>query len=85
LPLCVQSDTLPWVNGNIAVFAHPYFAVTDADGAFEIKDAPAGKYRLVVWNFAYNNGADGRAGQSIAIPTDTRVDLGEIVFTPPRE
>ena len=31
------------------VFNHPYFAVTDANGNFEIKNAPAGKLNLVSW------------------------------------
>jgi hypothetical protein len=40
----------PWMTGHIRVFDHPYYAVTDADGNFEIKNAPAGKWRLVVWH-----------------------------------
>src|SRR5262249_41385609 len=38
-----------WMKGYIRVFDHPYFAVTDKDGNFEIKDAPAGTWNLVVW------------------------------------
>src|SRR5207302_1584852 len=30
-----------WMNGYVRVFNHPYYAVTDADGNFEIKGAPA--------------------------------------------
>src|SRR5262249_8550197 len=32
----------PWMKGSLWVFDHPYFAVTDKDGNFEIKGAPAG-------------------------------------------
>lgn len=39
-----------WMKGYVATFKHPYFAVTDADGKFEIKHAPAGRYRLVFWH-----------------------------------
>ncbi len=39
-----------WMKASIRVFSHPYFYVTAADGNFEIKDAPAGKYRLVIWH-----------------------------------
>jgi hypothetical protein len=28
----------------------PYFAVTDKDGNFEIKNIPAGKYTLKTWS-----------------------------------
>jgi len=39
-----------WMKGYVGVFKHPYFAVTDADGKFEIKNAPEGKFRLVIWH-----------------------------------
>jgi hypothetical protein len=39
----------PWMKGWVGVFKHPYHAVTDADGHFEIKNAPAGKWRLITW------------------------------------
>ena len=53
----------PWMAGRIKTFEHPYFAVTDADGKFEIKDAPAGKFR-VVYNheLGLHKGAAGAAG-----------------------
>src|SRR5262249_47186344 len=38
----------PWMNGWVRVFDHPYFALTDENGKFQIKDAPAGQYRLVI-------------------------------------
>lgn len=40
----------PWVRGYIAVFDHPYFAVTDADGVFAIERLPAGTYTMKVWH-----------------------------------
>jgi hypothetical protein len=40
----------PWMKGWVRVFDHPYYAVTDADGNFEIKNAPAGKFRMVIWH-----------------------------------
>ena len=40
----------PWMKGYIGSFAHPYFTVTDADGNFEIKNAPVGKFQLVLWH-----------------------------------
>src|SRR4051812_39112552 len=47
LPIKVECNIHPWMNGRVGVFTHPYFALTDADGNFEIKNAPAGKYRIV--------------------------------------
>jgi hypothetical protein len=48
LPIIVKCDIHGWMNGWIAVLKNPYFAITDEDGKFEIKDAPAGDFRLVI-------------------------------------
>jgi len=39
-----------WMNGYLLPLPTPYYAVTDAEGKFEIKDVPAGEYRLVGWH-----------------------------------
>jgi plastocyanin len=39
-----------WMSGWIYVFDHPYFAVTDADGNFTIKDVPPGDHVLELWH-----------------------------------
>ena len=41
-----KCDVHPWMFSYITVVDHPYFAVTDKDGAFTIKDVPPGKYTL---------------------------------------
>jgi plastocyanin len=38
------------MNAFILVFAHRYFATTDADGHYRIRDIPPGSYTVVVWN-----------------------------------
>lgn len=48
-----QCDIHSDMNGYWAGFAHPYFAVTDADGKFEISGVPPGKYILVAWHEGY--------------------------------
>ena len=40
----------PEMSGFLVVAPTPYFAVTDSDGAFEIKDVPAGTYTLKTWS-----------------------------------
>jgi len=40
----------PEMSGYAIVVATPYFAVTDKDGNFEIKNIPAGKYTLKTWS-----------------------------------
>ena len=40
----------PEMSGYVVVVPTPYFGVTDKEGAFEIKDVPAGKYTLKTWS-----------------------------------
>lgn len=42
-----QCDVHPWMFAWVSVFDNPYFAVTDKDGKFTIKNVPPGKYTLV--------------------------------------
>ena len=42
----VRCNNHPWMNAFINVSATPFFAVSDADGRFEIKGLPAGTYTL---------------------------------------
>jgi plastocyanin len=53
----------PEMSGYVVVVPTPYFGVTDSDGAFEIKDVPAGKYTLTTWS------EDGK-------PTTQAVEVG---------
>jgi hypothetical protein len=47
----LSCDIHKWMTGRIAVFDHPYFAVTDKDGKYEIKNAPAGvDVTLAYWH-----------------------------------
>jgi plastocyanin len=48
-PVSLSCTIHGWMKGYLIVVNHPYYAVTDAQGNFEIKDAPAGTWNLVVW------------------------------------
>jgi len=43
----VECNQHPWMQMYVNVLPHPYFAVSAADGSFQIKDLPAGEYTLV--------------------------------------
>jgi hypothetical protein len=61
-----------WMTGYVRIFDHPYFAVTDDDGKFEIKNAPVGKFRIVYWHEnGVKGGAMGRFGEVIEIKGPT--------------
>ncbi|MFT4570417.1 MAG: plastocyanin [Hyphomicrobiaceae bacterium] len=40
----IKCDVHPWMEAHAAVFDHPFFAVTAADGSFSIEGLPAGSY-----------------------------------------
>jgi len=46
--LMFKCEVHPWMFAWVSVFDHPYFAVTDKDGKYTIKDVPDGKYTLQV-------------------------------------
>jgi hypothetical protein len=48
-----QCDVHNNMNAYWAGFNHPYFAVTDADGRFEISGVPPGTYTVVAWHEGY--------------------------------
>jgi hypothetical protein len=50
-PIIPYSCTIhPWMKGYVLALNTPYYAITDAEGKFEIKNVPAGNYRLVGWH-----------------------------------
>jgi hypothetical protein len=51
-PALVTCDIHNWMQAYWMVFDHPYFAVTDEKGNFEIKNVPAGTQKVVVWQEA---------------------------------
>ena len=72
-PISYKCSVHPWMAGWVRVFDHPYYAVTDDDGKFEIKNAPAGKFRMVVWHekVGFLDGKDGRFGRPVQIAGPT--------------
>ncbi|MBV8880943.1 MAG: hypothetical protein JO332_13315 [Planctomycetaceae bacterium] len=50
VPIKVICNVHPWMACFVCVVDHPFFAVTDAAGRFEIKGLPAGTYTLGVWH-----------------------------------
>jgi plastocyanin len=45
-----KCDIHTWMESRALIFDHPFFAVTGADGTFEIKDLPPGSYTLTAWH-----------------------------------
>jgi plastocyanin len=45
-----KCDVHPWMRAYIGVLDHPFFAVTSADGAFELNGLPPGTYTVEAWH-----------------------------------
>ena len=74
-PAEVTCDIHPWMKAWWMVFNHPYFAVTDAKGYFEIKNAPAGTQKVVVWQEAVDKGGfvTAASGEEVVIKANDSV------------
>ena len=72
----LRSDVHPWTRGYVAVFDHPYFAVSAPNGGFQIETVPTGSYTLVAWHERF-----GRVEQPVTIgagvATDVTITFGD--------
>ncbi|MBS0265602.1 MAG: hypothetical protein JSS02_26955 [Planctomycetes bacterium] len=61
-PIPVKCDLHPWMKAYQIPLDHPFFAVTDESGKFEIKGLPAGKHQFTVWQEVggYVKGLNGK-------------------------
>ncbi len=50
VPMPIRSDINPWKKSYLLLLDHPFMAVTDAEGRFEIADLPAGTHEFKVWH-----------------------------------
>jgi hypothetical protein len=46
----IKCDLHPWMIAHVGVVDHPYYAVTDANGAFSFGNVPPGAYEIEAWH-----------------------------------
>jgi hypothetical protein len=46
----VRCNIHPWMRGYVAVFKHPFFAVTGRDGSFDLSALAPGAYTIEAWH-----------------------------------
>jgi hypothetical protein len=59
--------------GWVAVMPHPFFGVTDGNGATKIENVPAGKQKIEVWHETLGKmekEVDVKAGQTTKVSFD---------------
>ncbi len=65
-----KCDVHPWMGAYMGVLDHPFFAVSGADGSFEIDGLPAGDYVIEAWHETL-----GTQTQSVSVAADGAVDV----------
>ena len=68
-----------WMNAEMMVVPHPYYAVTDESGRFEFTSVPAGTYQIVAWHEGW-----GLAGKEQAYDVLTEHTVQRPIFTEPK-
>jgi hypothetical protein len=67
-----------WMNGEMMVARHPYYAVTDEYGNFELTQVPPGDYEIVAWHEGWRV-----VGESALYDIATQVRVKRPVFSDP--
>jgi hypothetical protein len=67
-----------WMNGEMIVARHPYYAVTDQEGNFELTDVPPGDYEIVAWHEGWRV-----VGESSLYDISTQLRVKRPVFSDP--
>ena len=82
-PCKLVCDIHPWMRSYFMVFDHPFFAVTGADGSFEITGVPAGTQTIVVWQESVGYVTPGLAkGVAVEVKAGETTDMGEVKLVP---
>ncbi|WP_169976645.1 hypothetical protein [Tautonia rosea] len=82
-PMPVACDIHPWMQGYLMVFDHPFFAVTDEQGNFEIEGIPAGTQNVVIWHEKVGYVTAGAArGQEVTISAGKETTLSPVKIAP---
>jgi hypothetical protein len=67
-----------WMNGEMIVAKHPYYAVTDENGNFELTGVPPGNYEIVAWHEGWRV-----VGESAVYDLATQMRVKRPVFSDP--
>ena len=79
----VKCNIHSWMHAYIGAVAHPYFAVTGADGTFEIRNVPPGDYVVEAWQEKMGTNeqkvtVSPRAEIDASIQADSQLELARV-------
>jgi len=69
-----------WMNAEMFVVTHPYYAITDEDGNFRLTNVPPGEYEIEAWHEGWKV-----VGQGSVYDVMTQVRVSRPVFSDPME
>lgn len=68
-----------WMNAEMMVVTHPYYAVTDESGRYQFTNVPAGTYQIVAWHEGWS-----LAGKENSFDVLTERSVQRPVFSQPK-
>jgi hypothetical protein len=69
-----------WMNAEMMVVVHPYYAVTDEDGNFKLTNVPPGEYEIEAWHEGWKV-----TGQGAVYDVMTQMRVQRPIFSDPVE
>lgn len=71
----VKCNQHPWMKAYIGVMKTPFYSVSGANGAFEIKGVPPGTYTVVAWKEGGANGTEKTMQVTVAANGSAKADF----------
>jgi hypothetical protein len=68
-----------WMNAEVLVVKHPYYAVTDERGFFKLTDVPPGEYEIEAWHEGW-----GIVREETVLDVATQVQVRRPIYSDPK-
>jgi hypothetical protein len=67
-----------WMNAEILIVSHPYYAVTDEHGYFKLTGVPPGEYEIEAWHEGWQN-----MSEESVLDVAAQVRVKRPIYSPP--